>query len=169
MEKNFKSIFAVAAVASFLVMNLVFGVLLVGAVRGIRLYGGGASFRVDYVQLAEAFYARQDRLFEQPSVTYSMNSTYEDIYIDEYSIEQVTTNYITDFTVMAIPLEFHRGMTAMLTVQNETVPMEFNNGLLVGRLASTLELRDSWVVNYHITLYYDGVYRSEAFVYVVGR
>ena len=68
-KKNWKSILAVAAVAAFLVMNLVFGVLLVSAVREIWLHAPSAS-HVNTYELINAILtlSGQDNLFHSTYV-----------------------------------------------------------------------------------------------------
>ena len=152
MSKNLKR-FIVIAVIAFFLANVWMGAYVIQAIGRIHFGGhySGGHYNFDIHEdhlarrIAEEFAAEQNKLFLDVRT---------DIGLDPESLE-------LELTVLAMPREFSRGTTAMLTMQDESVPMELHSGMLRGSIAATPN--GTRFFDYHITLDTDGVYRNNQF------
>jgi len=145
MTKKFQ-IFLGLYLAAFFVL----GVFAVTAIGNIHVsYDGGSYHGMDEnylaVRIAEELAKQRDKLFLETDAAFAA--------LDPDTLQG-------EFEVTALPREYGANTTARLTVRGQTVAMEWDDGMLAGRLALPL---DALLEGYRIALTTDGVTRVEVF------
>jgi len=146
LKKYFRQFIAVAICAA-LVLGTVFAVQLVRAVGRIQLHSNAHVSTYDISIMLEQIH---DALRQQDQRWLAIDTELA-IGIDTLQLELL---------VSAVPREFNSGSTATLTLQDESVPMQLNNGRFEGRVAAPA---GEHFLDYRITLHSGGSYRNEQF------
>jgi len=148
MKKESFRVFVALSVVAFFVLSVVFGLALIRAVDGIRFnaqYPMGTYVHHLGGQLAAGFASLQERdnVFIEADAAFAS--------LDPESL-------LGELVVTAVPREYRDGATAQLSIQGQSLPMQWNGDALEARIALPL---DTQFWEYRITLKSDGLNRSE--------
>ena len=147
MTQRFKAFLAIAILAFFIL-----GICAVAAIGKIQLhydgggYYGGNSVNEEYlaVRIAEEMARQEGKLF--------INTSEQILALDADTLQ-------AEFLFTAIPKEYQEGSAAELFVGEQTVPMQWNNGILEAK--ALLPLGTLAGEEYRVTVKTGNTYRSE--------